>query len=246
VYGDDKRRDMARSVLPANPGAARNARDRRALVHGANRAHQRMLLAGMAHDDSFDEWLPTGIDAQHGPDGGIKDVVRRRRRGDKLGPFIRWATAHANDLGPDPASRVAALEALLPDGLIGRHAMSHLTMEEAFAVGPNRRRRRETRTARRDRSEREWQSLEDRLRHRLAQRLDRLDELNRLIKAQWRPPADDLCARPRTLGGAHDIEAFVDDLIDTLTSRCSCGTRHGCPDHRQLDLVLEFCELPPV
>jgi hypothetical protein len=119
-------------------------------------------------------------------------------------------------------------------------------MEEAFAIGPDRRRRRETRTARRDRSEREWQSLEDRLRHRLAQRLDRLGELNGMIKHSWRPPVDDPTARPRTLGGAHDIPAFVDELIDTLTSSCWCGIRHGCPDHSLLDLVVQFCDLPPV
>ena len=43
---------------------------------------------------------------------------------DKLNHFMRWAIAATADLPIE--DRLPNLQAMLPDGLVGRHAMSHL------------------------------------------------------------------------------------------------------------------------
>ena len=58
--------------------------------------------------------------------------MRRRRNADKLGPLFRWAKATTCDLPVE--DRLAAVERLFDDNLIGRHALSHLEWDEHFRV----------------------------------------------------------------------------------------------------------------
>src|SRR5262249_13876426 len=130
---DEKRRDMARSILPSkNREAARVslAKVKRAHRHAV---HQELGAYAAAHIDT-DEDDPDdrgeGVDLGAYPDGEIGMIVRRRRGGDKLNHFIRWAIAITGDVPVE--SRLSTMGGMLDDGLIGRHALTHLAREPAL------------------------------------------------------------------------------------------------------------------
>jgi hypothetical protein len=243
IHGDEKRLTMARSVLPARAHTRKAARLDKRRVHHTVRASERAALATILLDEEFDE-RPLAPDAQtRAAGGGVRTVVRRRRASDKLGPLIRWANANADDLGPDPASRCAALRSMLPGGIIGDHAMTHIQRESAFRVAPE-----SLWWARRgpdpDRP-RHLQSLHDRLVHRLLRDQDRHGELNRALKDAWRAPLDEPDRRPRLLHGAHDVQNFVAAyMVGVRQPRwCSrCLRYHGEPG---IAIVLRFCGIDP-
>lgn len=129
---DEKRRDMCRSILPST--ARKAARDNKALLKRSHRRHIRQQLhewgsfddpydfEGFAHEDTNrplvkgNPWVDT-----------IQDVVDERRVHDKVGPLVRWVEAIKDDLpGEDDEAKFHALKKLLPDNLIGRHALSHV------------------------------------------------------------------------------------------------------------------------
>ncbi|MDP3500028.1 MAG: hypothetical protein Q8S33_06840 [Myxococcales bacterium] len=64
----------------------------------------------------------------------VRAVVWRRRSSDKVNPFIRWATQTTKHL-PKP-SRLHHLRGVLPKGLIGDHALSHLERHAPFDLRP--------------------------------------------------------------------------------------------------------------
>lgn len=130
-----KVRDMSRSVLPST--ARRSAR---ANLTAVRRRHRRavsartQLIAGLpchcAELDDLDllrDCPRCDADPQQGatyPLVDHLDAVGVRRGHDKLGPLLRWGAHEVRGLGPDEAER--HLRAVLPDGLIGHHAMNHL------------------------------------------------------------------------------------------------------------------------
>ena len=253
TYGSAKHRTMARSVLPANARARKAARKAKRRVHGAVRAAERGLLAVAPHDDAFDERIPRALDAQHGAHDGVRSVVGRRRAADKVGPLIRWAVANADELGPEPTERIAKLRTLLPDGLIGAHALAHLAWEPAFDPTPHDRWWRSWREddAAREARARRAASRRDRLRHELVQRADGFGALNALLKAQW-PSQDGRPLRGRRLiAGLHDVDAFVAEV--TLTADhdrwlpCEAHQDRGCGcwalRRERMALVAAWCEL---
>lgn len=253
TYGAAKHRTMARSVLPANARARKAARRAKRRVHHAVRAAERGLLAVAPRDDAFDERVPRALDAQHGAHDGVRAVVGRRRVADKVGPLIRWAVANAEELGSEPSERIAKLSALLPDGLIGAHALSHLAWEPAFDPDPYdswRRYRQEVDAAASARA-RAAASLRDRMRHQLALRADGFGELNALLKAQWpRDAAGPLSGR-RLIAGLHDVDAFVAEVTLTADRErwlpCEAHRNRGCGcwvlRRDRMALVAAWCEL---
>ncbi|WP_395813633.1 hypothetical protein [Archangium minus] len=116
---------MTRSLLPSkNREAARHAR---ALVHRAARRQSRVEMAQLARNpETFED--RAGLDAD--TTGEIRLVVSRRRGGDKLSPFIRWARATTRSLPQH--SRMGHLRNLVPRGVIGDHALFHLSHEKDF------------------------------------------------------------------------------------------------------------------
>jgi hypothetical protein len=123
-HGDDKARDMARSILPSRwRGApaerARLQREARRQVHGA--------LRWLLRDP---ETWEDGIDLDEGLAGRLSSFVWQRRAADKLNPFMRWATEHTRALPLE--SRLGAMRAVLPRGLIGAHAVQHLERRPEF------------------------------------------------------------------------------------------------------------------
>lgn len=128
---NQKRRDMARSVLPSTFGS--NARYVRRSIHKAERRHTCAVLRN-AHtaDEGFDDH----VDYDYAR--SIKEFRQERRDHDKIGPLIRWATSVVRD---DPTLRNATLEErldhfrrVLPDDVIGRHAVAHLR----YVLDPHR------------------------------------------------------------------------------------------------------------
>lgn len=121
-----KHRDIARSILPSTARrpvrrelAAAKRRHRRLI-----RADLRALASEVARD--VDRCLDATVDLVRTADAEINDLRRYRRAADKLNHFERWAVRVTRDL--PIADRRSHLRALLPDGLIGEHALTHLDL----------------------------------------------------------------------------------------------------------------------
>ncbi len=75
---------------------------------------------------SYDEW-----DERHHPartaHAELRVLMRRRWGSHKLDHFIRWSIAVTAELPIE--DRLPHLRRMLPDGLVGRHALSHLQYE---------------------------------------------------------------------------------------------------------------------
>lgn len=125
----EKTRDMARSVLPST--ARKGARTTRVEIHGSHRVRERQLLHQLSraldHDD-IDIDIDGDCDAKRVQ--MTTKMVRRRRSADKIGPLLRWAERTIEHdpklLAGSPEDRAIYFRKILPPGLIGNHAMSHL------------------------------------------------------------------------------------------------------------------------
>jgi hypothetical protein len=114
---------MARSILPcANRAPARQLK--RAITRSGRHAARQELLYALERGD-FDE-----ADLRYYPSAEISAAVERRRWSDKVNPFIRWAKRVTEDLRPE--DRLSRIRAVLPAGLIGEHALSHVRGHEHF------------------------------------------------------------------------------------------------------------------
>ncbi len=210
VYGEEKARDMARSLLPSTRRKA--ARKHRTGVHREARRTARLEVARFERD-------PEAFDGAPGPEGApeqeIRYMVQQRRWGDKVHPFIRWATAITRELPRE--SRLSHVQGLLPRGVIGEHALKHLEGAEAFE----------------DPIEREWWELhwgQRRPQWRWMDRGEQAELLRAVLKApgghrafnrwlqarhvtQYHPqgvPVGPTRARP--LRGLHDVLPFLDEV----------------------------------
>lgn len=65
------------------------------------------------------------------PQRKVAYEVGERRAADKLAHFERWAVLISKDI-PEYDARMAKMRALLPKGLIGNHAMSHIRHHDEF------------------------------------------------------------------------------------------------------------------
>jgi hypothetical protein len=122
---DQKIKDMCESVLPST--SRKNAREKRRIAHGANRARERAALRAARNDGDYERELG---DSDGRRRNAIREMVWDRRAADKVAPLVRWARVTVEE---DPVLRNAAPEdvtayfaALLPDNLIGRHAIQHI------------------------------------------------------------------------------------------------------------------------
>lgn len=134
LYGQEKAREIARSVLPST--RRRSARIDLAHLKRSHRRRIRQTLHDwVGYDDPldfeghiYDYDRPTPHSSYW---GGLTGIVDDRRNGDKLGALLRWApavTAHLDN----PEDRYMAMKAVLGDNLIGRHALSHLAFMDVF------------------------------------------------------------------------------------------------------------------
>jgi hypothetical protein len=209
---DEKIKDMAESVLPST--ARRSARQERRRIHRRQRARERDLLVvvrGSAEHDDGNVDFREKIRRQ-----GITHMVWERRGADKTGSLERWAGARVDredSLRNAPVDeQLQYFARLLPDNLIGRHAVGHI--EFALEYRGRRRHGRAYRAEWEARRRRERDQLATDLRAVLA--AGRHRELNDALRAGYLQQA---AARPgaaqpaapagRLLLGAHDVDDFV-------------------------------------
>lgn len=122
---NEKIKDMTESVLPSK--RRRGARLDRRQIHAKERARIRAEIH--AYRTAIDpEGVETDLraDARH----EIARMVSDRRDADKVAPLIRWAVRRV-ELDPalrsaTVADQIESFRRLLPDDLIGRHALSHI------------------------------------------------------------------------------------------------------------------------
>jgi len=121
---NNKRRDIARSVLPSK--ARRAAKVDRRNIHHAERSATRAMLhrAITDGDDGFDDAVDYPYRFR------VAEFVEYRRSKDKVEPLIRWArrtiVLDRRLRDATPAQQLDHFRRTLPDNLIGRHAIFHL------------------------------------------------------------------------------------------------------------------------
>jgi hypothetical protein len=123
-YGEAKKRDMMRSILPST--RRKGARDDLAHIRRNNRHHINQHLAEFRGPSSgaIEHYEYGDYDLNHYPDGEIKWAVWERRAADKVAPIIRWAQQITKDL--PQKERMDYMRSILPDTTIGRHALQHI------------------------------------------------------------------------------------------------------------------------
>ncbi len=128
MFTDDKAREMGRSILPSKRRRAHQEQHRlsRRRRHHDRQVLKRMHRDGVEWDDVEDHLIPPKLDRD------MKWLVQDRRDADHLNHFYRWSEAVTESL--EPRDRLAVIRAILPEGLIGQHAISHLEMREHFMV----------------------------------------------------------------------------------------------------------------
>jgi len=126
-YGDEKRREMARSILPST--RRKSARYELREVKQRNRHQIRQALRKVLRDEEFE--ADDDVDLFYYPDEKISYIVSERRAADKLGHFEKWAVEITKDI-EDPSTRLSYMRSILPKGLIGEHALTHLRVYEEF------------------------------------------------------------------------------------------------------------------
>ena len=197
----DKKRDIARSVLPSTMGVSA----RRRSIHKAERALVRRSIRTRDTDDDlcFDAFERV---AQR----YIGEMVQERRGADHVGRLIRWARHHAhsdrNLIDATHEDRLAHFASVLPNNLAGRHALTHI--DYALRHRSNR--------AGKHRSDAHDEHL-DKVRAALLVilRAGCHGELNRRIRGTGvvlssAGRCSPLLDRPRLLLGQHDITAFAE------------------------------------
>jgi hypothetical protein len=121
----EKARDMARSVLPSTARGWSHAE--RARIHRSERARSRAQLRALRQLEDPDDYEG---DLTWASKHEIAYMVSERRAADKIGPLTAWATRTV-DKNPELATaplevRLDYFRRLLPPGVIGEHAISHL------------------------------------------------------------------------------------------------------------------------
>lgn len=116
---------MARSLLPST--WRKGSREAKAKVNRGTRHAVRVRMAHLERDSEAAHDCPD-LDADS--TRKMRRVVRDRRSGDKVNPFLRWARSVTADLPRD--ERLKHVRGLMPRGLIGDHALSHLSWDEHF------------------------------------------------------------------------------------------------------------------
>lgn len=199
----EKAKDMAESVLPST-GRVGAAKARRVIHHSA-RARARVALTQYLADPGRGDEQADAAAARRRYRQEINELVWDRRSQDKVGSLCRWAVrrvATSPELADlEVADQVEALRHVLPDNLIGRHALSHI---ETALVRARIERDRAWRPVSPSYREEGVGLLRDQLRLVLAS--GGHDPLNRAVKAVQAGSE-----RPvRVLLGAHDLDAFAE------------------------------------
>ena len=123
----NKERDMGRSVLPSSSRKAARA-DKRA-ANKNYRASVRDAIASFDGEDIDESLIRDGRRLSN-----MCWMRSERRAADKVAPLMRWAEAKVADLPME--DRETYIRKILPEGMIGNHAWTHLEFSDAFDPDP--------------------------------------------------------------------------------------------------------------
>ncbi len=129
-YGEEKARQMARSILPSKARVSARKDIQSIKKRDRRRLRQELHEMVLEHDEEVGDIEPDN-DLRHYPYRKIKYAVRERRDADKLNHFITWAVEVTKEI-PEPDGRLCKIKKVLPKGLIGIHALSHLEWRDEF------------------------------------------------------------------------------------------------------------------
>jgi hypothetical protein len=135
---NNKRHDMARSILPSSRrSGARN--DKRNESQRYRRTVNNIINTfDMANVDDYDAFHADMVENETWHKRNVKELVSSRRDGDKINPVQVWAVAVTKDMRIE--DRTSYMRGILPDNLIGRHALSHIENLDEFEVPDSSRR----------------------------------------------------------------------------------------------------------
>lgn len=124
IYGEEKLLQISRSILPSKQ--RENARFEKRYTARSERRISRQKLKSFEDYDELDFNIPIKR--------RFSFTVQNRRNADKLSHFEKWAEHKADSFGNTPSERLAKLRKILPKGLIGEHAISHLEWLDKYNV----------------------------------------------------------------------------------------------------------------
>lgn len=131
-YGDEKKRQMARSVLPSK--RRNSSKCILKAIRRNKRREARQELRLIVAEENFGEFTERDIYRDENID--LYRAVQDRRDADKLTHFMTWAIKVTD--GMEPNARMAHMIKVLPDNMIGWHARSHLQFVDEFVLNPFR------------------------------------------------------------------------------------------------------------
>jgi hypothetical protein len=203
IFGDEKPFQMARSILPSkNREAAR--KDKTSTRKSERRAGRALMKALLRCPDDYDDEAGLSRDAP----GRMSGTVSWRRAGDKLNHFERWAVRKTHLLPRD--DRLSHLRPVLPNGLIGEHALIHLRQLPELLTA----RQLNARELERAGWTRRWRKSSRMNRGLQATLLRRIIEESNWHRAlnRWLARGETADVRTRKLLGLHDVRAFLRDV----------------------------------
>ena len=125
IFNDEKRLQMARSILPSTRRKAS-----RENLNNIRRAHRRRVRLQCHRLSRNPELWEEGLQIEDHPDGTIQWEKCERRTADKLHHFERWAVKVTKEIPQE--SRLSFMRAQLLEGPIGEHALLHLRFLDEF------------------------------------------------------------------------------------------------------------------
>lgn len=127
-YGDEKRREMMRSILPSK--AAKSAKEEKRLLNRKLRTRASSALRQIRDEE---DWENSNFDFWDDGQEQRQWIISDRRGADKLAHFMRWAEHTAKDI-PD-GEKMGYIKGLLPGkGIIFDHACGHLEHLDGFST----------------------------------------------------------------------------------------------------------------
>ncbi len=242
LYGAEKAREMGRSILPST---RRSAHAQQHHISRHYRRANRQAVAQMGWSEGG--WLDyVGRDLLTDTKRQVRIgyLVRERRDADKIAPVMRWADAIAADRRK--LDRRAYVAQLLPQNIVGWHALTHIENLNSFELDIRFANRTSYSEALRQRKCAQVESFLG-----LAELLlrvcrdKRLKAMNSVIYGNWQPvvyytedwvPVEGEPAwftqkvrtrhvdnrAPRTLAGKNDIPAFMLAVFGSGAFRSPC------------------------